>query len=60
MTQRNDFLKLLLKSEDFFDRTLGTWKTDPVDFELKENAKPTCSWTYPVTKVHEEMLKKRV
>ena len=35
MTQRNDLLKLLPKFEDFSDRKLGTWKTDPVDFELK-------------------------
>ena len=35
MTQRNEFLKLLHKFEDIFDGTLGTWKTDPVDFELK-------------------------
>ena len=35
MTQRNELLKLLQKSEELFDGKLGTWKTDPVDFELK-------------------------
>ena len=35
MTQRNDLLKLLQKFEPFFNGTIGTWKTDPVDFELK-------------------------
>ena len=35
MTQRNELLKLLQIFKDFFDGTLGTWKTDPVDFELK-------------------------
>ena len=30
MTQRNKLIKLLHKFEDFFKRTLGTWKTDPV------------------------------
>ena len=35
MTQRNELLKLLQKFEELFDGTLGTWKTDPVDFKLK-------------------------
>ena len=33
--QRNKLLKLLQKSEELFDGALGTWKTDPVDIELK-------------------------
>ena len=35
MTQRNEFLKLLQKSEELFDGTLCTRKTDQVYFELK-------------------------
>ena len=35
ITQRNELLRLLQKFEDFFDGTLGTWKTDPVHLELK-------------------------
>ena len=31
----NYLLKLLKKSEELFNGTLGTWKTDPVDSELK-------------------------
>ena len=50
--QRNKLHKLLHKSEEFFDGTLGTRKTDPVDFELKESEKPICSIPYPVPKVH--------
>ena len=42
MTQRNKFLKLSHIFEELFDGTLGTWKTDPVDFELKEYADPIC------------------
>ena len=34
-TQSNELLKLLQKFKGFFDGTLDTWKTDPVDFELK-------------------------
>ena len=33
---------------------------DPVNFELKEDAKQICSRTYPVPKVHGEMFKKEV
>ena len=32
MTQRNEFLKLSQKFEELFMGTLGTWKTDAVDF----------------------------
>ena len=40
MIQRNELLKLLQKFEELFDGTLGTWKTDSVDFELKDDWKP--------------------
>ena len=42
MTQHNELLKPFQKSEELFNGTLGTWKTDPLDFELKDNAKPIC------------------
>ena len=42
MTQRNNLLKLLQKLEEFFGGTLGPCKTDPVEFELKEDANPVC------------------
>ena len=41
-TQRNELLKLLQKLEELFDETLVTRKTDWVDFNLKEDAKPIC------------------
>ena len=34
-TQRNELLKLLQKPKELSDGTLGTWKTDPVGFEVK-------------------------
>ena len=43
-----------------FDGTLGTWKTDQLDFELKEDADPICLRPYPVLKLHKEMFKKEV
>ena len=60
MTQRNKLLKLLQKFVELFDRILGTWKTNPVDFELKEDAESIFSWPYPVPKVHKEFFKKEV
>ena len=51
-TQCNKLLKLLQKNEDLFDGTLGTWKTDPVESELKEDLKLICLRPYPVPKVH--------
>ena len=32
--QRNELLKTLRKFEELFDGTLGTWKTDPADFDF--------------------------
>ena len=43
MTQRNELLKLFKKIEEFFDGTLGTCKTYPVDLKLKKDVKPICS-----------------
>ena len=58
--KRKELLKLLQKSEELFYGTLGTWKMDTVDFELKEDVKPICLRPYPVPKVHEEMSKSRL
>ena len=53
MTKCQDLIKNLQNFEELFDGTLGTWKTSPVDQELKENSKPICLQPYPVSKVHE-------
>ena len=53
MTQRNELLKLLQKFEELFNGRLGTCKTDPVDYELKEDVEPICSRPYPLPKLHE-------
>ena len=55
MAQRNELLQLLQIFKELFYGTLK--KKDPVDFDLKENAKPIWLWPYPVPKVHEEMFK---
>ena len=56
MTQRNELLQLLQIFEELFDVTLGTWKTDPVNFGLKKDVKPIYLQPYPVLKVHKEMF----
>ena len=43
--------------ELLFYGTLGNWKTDPLDFGLKNDAKPICSRLYPLPKVDKEILK---
>ena len=58
--QHNELLKLLHRLEELFDGTLGTWKTNTVDFELKEDVNTICLQPYRVPKVHEEMFKKEV
>ena len=53
-------LILLQKIEELSNGTLGTKKTDLVEFELREGAKPICSRPYPVPKVHEGIFKNEV
>ena len=50
--QYNELLKLLQKFKEFFDGTLGTCKIYPVDFKLKDDAKPICLRPYTLPKVH--------
>ena len=54
--QRNELLRILHTFEELLYGTLGSWK-HPVEFELKQNVKPIYSRSYPVLKVHKEMLK---
>ena len=60
MIQFNELIKSLQIFRELFDEKIGTWKTDPLDFKLEEDAKPICLRPYPVPKVHEEMLKNEV
>ena len=53
-------INLLKKYKYLFGVTLGTWNTTSVDLELEDDAKPVCSWTYPVPRVHEAMFRKEV
>ena len=59
-TESHRLLHRVNKFEDLFDCKLGTWKTTPVDLEVKDKAKTVCSWPFPVPKVHEVMSRKEV
>ena len=58
--QKKMLLELLIKYEDLFDGKLGTWKTDPVDFELVDGAKPHSQRHYPVPHLYKKTFKKEL
>ena len=59
--EQAQLLSLLKRFEHVFDGTLGTWKTDPVDLELKESSgKPYHAKPYPVPHSQEKQLQEEV
>ena len=58
--QRESLYQLLIKYKDIFDGSLGEWRTEPVDFELKEGAEPHSQRHYPIPHVHKETFKKEL
>ena len=49
------------KLERLFNRTVGTWHTEPVDMHLKESdCKPYYAKSYPAPHSQEQKLKKEV
>ena len=52
--------EVLNKYEFLFNRTLGTWKTRPVDIELQLGAKPYHDKSYMVPRTHRAVLCKEV
>ena len=59
--EQKELLKLLLQCEPLFDGTLGTWKTEPIELELKEpDCKPYHATPYPVPHSQEKLLKAEV
>ena len=49
-----------ISSEGPSEASSGTWRTDPVDIELKDDSKPHHARPYPVPKIHKEVFKKEV
>jgi hypothetical protein len=59
--ERRQLLHLLQKYEDLFDGSLGTWKTDQNQLELKDpNVKPYHAKPYPVPHSQEKKLKDEI
>ena len=59
--EQEQLYKLLSRFEYLFDGTLGSWKTDPVELELKdEYEKPYHSRPYPVPHSQEQKLRDEV
>ena len=58
--QKDQLLALLEDFEDIFDGTLGHWKTDPIEIELKPGSKPYNGRYYPVPKINKETFKKEL
>ena len=52
--------ELLLKYEDLFDGSLGSWSGETYDIKLKENVTPFHSRAYPIPRIHEKTLKHEV
>ena len=60
-TEQKQLLKLLQKFEDLFDGSLGTWKTEPIELELKDpKVKPYHAKPYPVPYSQEKRLKEEI
>ena len=59
--EQNRLLQLLTKFEHLFDGTLGDWKTEPVDLELKDpDCTPYHAKAYPVPHSQEKKLRDEV
>lgn len=59
--EQRQLLRTLQKFEGLFDGSLGTWKTDPIQLELKDpNCKPYHARPYPVPHSQEKRLKEEI
>ena len=58
--ERHKLLKLLTEFEVLFNGTLGDFKTNPISFELKENAKAFHGRPFPIPHVYLETLPREV
>ena len=59
-SQQNKLLRLLVELEELFDGTLGGFKTEPVNFKLKEGITPYHGRSYPVSHSQLDMFRKEV
>jgi hypothetical protein len=59
-SHREKLLSLLLRYEELFDGTLGSWNRPPISIELKEGAKPFHGRPYPIAQIHKATLMKEI
>jgi len=60
-TEQNQQLRKLLEEfKELFDGTLGSWKDQQINIELKEGATPYHAKVFPIPKSREETLKKEI
>ena len=57
---KNYLLELLQKYEKMFDWTLGKYTGSNYTIELEEDAKPYHAKPFPIPKIHEPTLKKKL
>ena len=60
IAEQQKLLALLNKYKDLFDGTLGKWKHNPIELELKPEAEPYHARPYPVPRCHAQTLKMEV
>ena len=59
-TQKKAFLEFLFSKEAAFQDKRGTWNGDPVDFEMKPDAKPFAMRPYTIPYAYDRTTKKEV
>ena len=60
LEERQKLEVLLTKYKDLFDGTLGHWKEENYDIELKPDVEPYHARPYPIPKAYEKTLKLEV
>ena len=60
LEQQEDLNFLLKKYESLFDGSLGTWKGEDYDIELRSDAKPYHARAFPIPRIHEQTLRHEV
>jgi hypothetical protein len=58
--EKEGLLSLLKKYESLFDGSLGTWKGEDYNIELRSDATPYHARAFPIPRIHEQTLRHEV
>jgi hypothetical protein len=58
--EKEGLYSLLKKYESLFDGSLGTWKGEDYNIELRSDATPYHARTFPIPRIHEQTLRHEV